>query len=122
MRIAAAVSEDGNQILPLSDGPTLKILDTETLETESFPNPGFPLQQGRRAAATDCLHEHGVELVLAVPMTFCSTSQERARSYDMHFALLPEGTTWDEVIRRQMWTHEYVTAQIPEDQLFRPKN
>ncbi|HLN61395.1 MAG TPA: hypothetical protein VK464_07535 [Symbiobacteriaceae bacterium] len=121
MRIGAAVADDGNRILPLSDGLTLKILDTESMQSESYPNPGYPLTQGRRAAATDFLNEQRVQLVLAVPMTFCSISQEKARSYNMQFALLPEGSTWDEVVAKRLWTDEYVVAQIPEDQLFKPK-
>lgn len=121
MRIGAAVADDGNRILPLSDGPILKVLDTETMQSESYPNPGFPMTQGRRAAATDLLNEQQVQLVLAVPMTFCAISQEKARSYNMQFALLPEGTTWNEVVAKRLWADEYVVAQIPDDQLFKPK-
>lgn len=119
MRIAAAVIEDGDRIVPLPDSPTVVILDTETLQTERHPNPGHPLTQNRRAATTEFLHAHGVSLVCAVPLTFCPASQDKARSYGMRFVLVPEGTTWNDVVRQQMWNGEQTVDRIPDDDLFR---
>lgn len=121
MRIAAALAGDGKDIVPLSDGPTLVVLDTESLKEERFDNPGYPLKTNRRATATEFLHRQGVNVVCAVPQTFCPTSHDLARSYGMRFVQLPPGSTWNDVVRRRLWTGESVTDVIPEGFLFFPK-
>lgn len=118
MRMAAALAADGQTIVPLSDGPVLAILDTESLKEERFDNPGYPLTRDRRATATEFLHSQRVDLVCAVPQTFCRVSHDLARSHRMRFVQLAGGTTWDDVVAGRLWAGEGVTEDIPNDSLF----
>ena len=120
MRIAAAVAIDGDGIVPLSEGPALIVLDTATMVEERYGNPGYPLETGKRKAATEFLHRRGVDLVCAVPQTFCPTSHQLAQSFGMRFLPLPPGATWSQVVQEQLWSGD-ATDAIEKAYLYIPK-
>ncbi|BDG61202.1 hypothetical protein [Caldinitratiruptor microaerophilus] len=96
MRIGAVLDGSG-RIVPLPDGPTVVVYDTETGAEQRFDNPAANFQRARRAAVVEFLHKQGAEAVCSVPGTFCATSHGLAQRHAMRFILLDSGTTWDEV-------------------------
>lgn len=117
MRIAATVSADGNQILPLALGPTVRILDTETNQTEEYPNPGYQAPAHPRRYTVGSLPEHRIDVLAAVPNSVCGGSQGLARQSGIRFLMLPEGATWSDV--KEKASEGNLTDEVPAELRFR---
>lgn len=98
MKIAAVVAADGDTIVPLPEGPEVVIFDGENHLVERYENPGRKVETKRRATVVAFLAEKGVELVCAVPQSFCSFSQGKAQESGMRFLRLPAGTKFSQVL------------------------
>ncbi|HLN62468.1 MAG TPA: hypothetical protein VK464_13050 [Symbiobacteriaceae bacterium] len=116
MRIAATVSADGTQILPLALGPTVRILDTETNQTEEYPNPGFQAPAHPRRLTVDSLPQHRIDVLAAVPNSVCGGSQGRARMAGIRFLLLPAGATWADLTEKAAEAN--LTDEVPAELRF----
>ncbi|MEW6046567.1 MAG: hypothetical protein AB1609_08800 [Bacillota bacterium] len=92
MRLGAVVAEDRDTVVPLSEGPTCAIVETDTGEVTYLPNPAVTARGGRRAAVTRFFVESGVEAVLSVPGTFCERSHQLARDSGLQFIPVEAGT------------------------------
>ncbi|NLG68716.1 MAG: hypothetical protein GX496_03985 [Firmicutes bacterium] len=98
MRIGAVLGQDRETIVPLPDGPTAAIVETETGEGTYLPNPALSVRQGRRAAVTRLFIDSGVKAVLAVPGAFCEHSHELARRHGLEFIPVAAGTRLPQVL------------------------
>jgi predicted Fe-Mo cluster-binding NifX family protein len=117
MRLAATVSADGTQILPLALAPTVRILDTQTNQTEEYPNPGYQAPAHPRRLTVDSLPEHRVDVLAVVPNSACGGSVGRARQAGIRFMLLPEGATWNDV--KEPANAESLVDEVPPELRFR---
>lgn len=119
MRIAAVLGQDGDNIVPLPDGPVVVILDTDRGTVEEYPNPGMGLAAGRRLATTNFLIGQRVDAVCTVPETFCSTSCEVASQGGIKFIRLAAGVKFSAVAAAPDQFLRNMAEELPPEELFK---
>lgn len=97
MKVAAVIGIDGNTIVPLPDGPTIRLWDTDTGATSEIPNPAFGKETDRRPTAARALVGVGAQIVITPPGSFCSPSHKIATEAGMRFWPVNRGTRWDDL-------------------------
>ncbi|WP_051350944.1 hypothetical protein [Sulfobacillus thermosulfidooxidans] len=97
MRIGAVIGPDQKTIVPLPDGPIIRVRDTENNIPEDYPNPAYTAETHRRPTAAKALVDHHIDVVLTVPGSFCSPSHKIARQGGIAFWPVESGSTWQEV-------------------------
>lgn len=121
MRIAAIVTNDGDTIVPLPDGPTVLVFDSEKNSVEKYENPAIGMTEGRRSAVTNFLLKKQVQVVCSVPETFCSTSCQVAVQGGIKFIRLEPGEKFSTVVQDwQQYAAKAVNTLTPEE-LFHKK-
>ena len=118
MRIGAVVAEDGDTLVPLSDGPTVVIAESESGELARLAHPAAGQQKGRRAAVVRLLVERGVQAVLSVPGAFCTYSAGLAREHELEFIAVEAGTRLSQVLADPETYLSRRTSSLPKDMLF----
>jgi hypothetical protein len=94
MKIAAAINQ-ADYIVPIVEGETLRIFNSETKEISNLENPAPKLIEGRRGAALALAREHGAEAFAAPPQTFCELSYEKAQQEKLLFYNLESPLSFD---------------------------
>ena len=94
MKVAAIIADDGQTVLPLVDGPFIRIRDTASGAEQELDNPALTATQGRRMATLQAMLEHGVEVVVAPPAAFCAHSHKVAQDQGVRFWNVHAGSTW----------------------------
>lgn len=118
MRIGAVLAQDRETLMPLPEGPTVAIVDTDTGEVAYLPNPALDLQKGRRAAVTRLFIDRGVRAVLSVPGAFCEHSHELAKEHGLQFIPVDPGTRLSQVLADLPGYLQRRTPSLPSDMLF----
>ncbi len=118
MRIAAVVSEDGNTIVGLTQGPTVVIYDTETKNTREFPNPAITAQSERRRVVVELMASQGTDFACAVPGGFCPHSQQAAITHGIRFIALEPGSRFSSVVADPDQFTTGAVAKLPPSFLF----
>lgn len=94
MKIAAAINQQ-DYIVPIVEGETLRLFDTQTKEFTNMENPAPKLTEGRRGAALALARQHGAEAFAAPPQTFCELSYEKAQQDHLLFFNLESPLPFD---------------------------
>ncbi|SDD26079.1 hypothetical protein SAMN05421663_108111 [Terribacillus halophilus] len=94
MKLAAVINED-NFIVPIVEGATLRIYETQTKQISDLENPAPKLKEGRRGAALALARQHGAEAFAAPPQTFCELSYEKAQQEEIVFYNLESPQPFD---------------------------
>lgn len=76
----------------LAESAEIVLCDSESGATERLPSPARQLTAGRRLAVVDLLLERGVDVVCAVPGSFCPLSYAVARAGGLRFLPVEAGT------------------------------
>jgi hypothetical protein len=95
MKVAAVISADGQTVMPLVEGPVIRIRDTDSGVETDVPNPAVSAQRARRMAALQELMHQDVTVVVNPPETFCAHSYQVAKDNELQFWNVPAGTTWE---------------------------
>ncbi len=106
MKVAAVIAEDGQTVVPLVSGDIIRIRDTESKEEYELQNPAMSATSGRRIAVVKALLEENVESVISPPEAFCAHSYSVAKSNELNFWRVKEGSSWN-----SLWS----TVQSPAD-------
>ena len=101
------IAEDGQTVVPLVNGDTIRIRDTESNEEYELQNPAMSVTSGRRIAVVKALLEHNVASVISPPEAFCAHSYGVATANEMNFWRVKEGSTW-----KSLWSTVQSSADI----------
>lgn len=111
MRVGAVISSDGKTIVPLPDGPIIRVRDTDSGENTDIPNPAFEKETDRRPTAARALVTAQVDVVATVPGSFCTPSHKIAVQGGIRFWQVSSGMSWEELWRN---TETPIEAAIVE--------
>jgi len=95
VKVGAVIATDGQTIVPLPDGPTIRVRDTVSGVTEELPNPAFGKETDRRPTAARALVAARVDVIATVPGSFCSPSHRIAVEGRARFWMVPFGQSWE---------------------------
>lgn len=116
MKVGAVIAQDGNTVVPLVSGPVVRVFDTDTQTTSDLENPALTATKGKRILVVKLMLEHGVEVVLAPPSTFCEHSYKVAQHEGIRFVNLDAELPWGEAVKHAEETTAQ-SADIPEGRL-----
>lgn len=120
MRVGAVISTDGNTIVPLPDGPIIRMRDTDRGETMEIPNPAFGKETDRRPTAARALVEAHVDVVATVPGSFCTPSHKIAVQGGIRFWQVSSGMSWEELWRdTEVPVESALTERLPNGELMK---
>ena len=120
MRVGAVISTDGQTIVPLPDGPVIRLRDTDSGETMDISNPAFGMETDRRPTAARALVAAHVDVVATVPGSFCTPSHKIAVQGGIKFWQVDSGTSWDELWRNTGTPMDSdVTNRLPTGELMK---
>ena len=83
--LVAAVIDKNEIILPIIEGSSIRIFDTEANQFKDYPNPAADLKEGRRGAALRFAEEKGATVFASPPQTFCELSYQKAQDDQVLF-------------------------------------
>lgn len=116
MLIAAVLNEEEN-ILPIVDGTTLRIYDTNTKIHVDYENPALRLEEGRRGATLNFAEEKGATAFVAPPQTFCELSYTKAKEDEIQFYHLEQEITFKEFQHRLDNNKLRIKNELPEEDI-----
>lgn len=120
MRVGAVISADGKTIVPLPDGPVIRLRDTDSGEMMEIANPAFGKETDRRPTAARALVQAHVDVVATVPGSFCSPSHHIAVQGGIKFWQVGSGTTWEELWRNTTTPMDSaLTDRLPTEELMK---
>lgn len=116
MLIAAVINEE-NIIVPIVEGSTLRIYDTEKKAYEDYDNPANHLKEGRRGAALRFAEEKGAFAFASPPQTFCELSYDKAKKDGIQFYQLEESVAYEKFIQKIEANELGSQTDLPEDEV-----
>lgn len=116
MLIAAVINEK-NYIVPIIEGRTLRIFDSEKKTYEDYNNPANDLKEGRRGAALRFAEEKGATAFASPPQTFCELSYEKAKTDGVQFYPLEESITYDHFVQKVESNGLAIQTELSKDKV-----
>lgn len=114
--IIGAVVDNEDRVVALSEGTQFVRLDTLAHTQKRLPNPAAGRGREGRLQAVAQMAEEGIEKFCTVPGCFCAASHQAAQQAGIHFLLMPEGITFDQIVRTvEYFPFEEVDALDAED-------
>lgn len=92
--LIAAVIDENEIILPIVEGVTLRLYNTDSKIIKDFPNPAMGLTEGRRGAVLRFAEQNGAEAFVAPPNTFCELSYKVAQKDEVRFFNIATSTSF----------------------------
>jgi hypothetical protein len=85
MIIAMAITGDQETIVPIIEGETIRLYDTETEQVSDFENPANNLTTGKRSAVIKWANNKGVKVLCSPPSMLCELSYDLARQEQFQY-------------------------------------
>ncbi|MED4917484.1 MULTISPECIES: hypothetical protein [Geobacillus] len=98
--IIALVLDEQEQVVPIIDGVTVRLYDTNSHTYEDYPNPAQQQQEGRRSTVLRFATEKGATAFAAPPNTFCERSYTLAVEQHIQFYALEQPLPFQEFEQR----------------------
>ncbi|QSO46529.1 hypothetical protein [Alicyclobacillus mengziensis] len=124
MRVGAVIGTDGETIVPLPDGPIIRVRDTESGDTKDLPNPAFGKETDRRPTAARALVTARVDIIATVPGSFCTPSHKIAVEGGIKFWQVEPATRWQELLQDLLQetdipVESLITDRLPTSELMK---
>lgn len=115
--LIAAIIDEKETILPITEGTTLRIYNTENKEVEDYTNPALALTEGRRGATLRFAEEKGATVFVAPPNTFCELSYKSAQADKVTFINIEPNTTFHSFEQALLKNEVVIQTTLPNEEI-----
>lgn len=115
--LIAVVLNEIKLIVPIVEGETIRIFDSEKSTYKDFENPAIHLKEGRRGAALKFAEEKGATAFVSPPQTFCELSYEKAKHDGIRFFQLEQTISYEQFVKKITSNQLGSQTELPENEI-----